>query len=134
MCGLNWSAIEPSIFGTLFERGLDPDKRSQLGAHYTSNDDILLVVEPVLMAPLRRAWAAIQTQVRLLADQLGASMRLPTPSAPPLARTTPGKCTVLRGKATALLTAFREQIAAVQILDAACGSGNFLVCGAPAAA
>jgi hypothetical protein len=32
---LNWSAIDPSIFGTLFERGLDPAKRSQLGAHYT---------------------------------------------------------------------------------------------------
>lgn len=33
--GLNWSAIDVSIFGTLFERGLDPKKRSQLGAHYT---------------------------------------------------------------------------------------------------
>ena len=31
----DWSAIDPSIFGTLFERGLDPSKRSQLGAHYT---------------------------------------------------------------------------------------------------
>jgi hypothetical protein len=46
---LDWGAIEPSIFGTLFERGLDPSKRSQLGAHYTSKDDILLIVEPVLM-------------------------------------------------------------------------------------
>jgi hypothetical protein len=36
---LDWSAIEPAIFGTLFERSLDPDKRSQLGAHYTSRDD-----------------------------------------------------------------------------------------------
>ena len=49
---LDWGAIEPSIFGTLFERGLDPSKRSQLGAHYTSKEDILLIVEPVLMAPL----------------------------------------------------------------------------------
>ena len=32
---LDWSEIDPSILGTLFERGLDPDKRSQLGAHYT---------------------------------------------------------------------------------------------------
>ena len=51
---LDWGAIEPSIFGTLFERGLDPKKRSQLGAHYTGEDDILLIVEPVLMVPLRR--------------------------------------------------------------------------------
>jgi hypothetical protein len=33
--GLDWGAIKPSIFGTLFERGLDPAKRSELGAHYT---------------------------------------------------------------------------------------------------
>jgi len=33
---LDWAAIEPSIFGTLFVRGIDPAKRSQLGAHYTS--------------------------------------------------------------------------------------------------
>ena len=33
---LDWAEIDPSIFGTLFERGLDPAKRSQLGAHYTN--------------------------------------------------------------------------------------------------
>jgi hypothetical protein len=37
---LDWSAVDPSIFGTLFERGMDPGKRSQLGAHYTSREDI----------------------------------------------------------------------------------------------
>lgn len=57
---LDWSAIEPSIFGTLFERGLDPAKRSQIGAHYTSRKDIEAIVEPVLMAPLRREWEAVQ--------------------------------------------------------------------------
>jgi len=35
---LDWSAVEPSIFGTLFERGLDPAKRSQLGAHFTGKE------------------------------------------------------------------------------------------------
>ncbi len=33
---LDSAEVDPSILGTLFERGLDPDKRSQLGAHYTS--------------------------------------------------------------------------------------------------
>jgi hypothetical protein len=54
IAALDWGSIEPSILGTLFERSLDPAKRSQLGAHYTSREDILLLVEPVLMAPLRR--------------------------------------------------------------------------------
>ncbi len=57
---LDWSAVEPSIFGTLFERGLDPAKRSQIGAHYTSRADIETLVEPVLMAPLRREWEAVK--------------------------------------------------------------------------
>ena len=59
---LDWASVEPAIFGTLFERSLDPSKRAQLGAHYTSRDDILLMVEPVLMAPLRRRWAAVQSR------------------------------------------------------------------------
>ena len=37
---LDWSEVDPSILGTLFERGLDPDKRAQLGAHYTDRDKI----------------------------------------------------------------------------------------------
>ena len=40
---LDWSEIDPSILGTLFERGLDPDKRAQLGAHYTDRDKIMLI-------------------------------------------------------------------------------------------
>lgn len=39
---LDWSDIDPSILGTLFERGLYPAKRSQLGAHYTDRDKIKL--------------------------------------------------------------------------------------------
>ena len=66
---LDWSAIEPSIFGTLFERSLDPAKRAQLGAHYTGEEDILLIVEPVLMAPLRRRWAEVQAEARAKAEQ-----------------------------------------------------------------
>ena len=37
------------------ERSLNPDKRSQLGTHYTSAADILLIVEPVVMALCKRA-------------------------------------------------------------------------------
>ncbi len=63
---LNWSYVEPSVFGTLFERSLNPDKRSQLGAHYTSAEDILLIVEPVVMAPLAARWAAVKAEAASL--------------------------------------------------------------------
>ena len=60
---LDWGAVDPSIFGTLFKRGMDPNKRSQLGAHYTSRQDIETLVEPVVMQPLRQEWDEIRKQV-----------------------------------------------------------------------
>ena len=57
-CVLDWSEIDPGIFGTLFERGLDPNKRSQLGAHYTDPDTIMKIVGPVVIEPLLAEWEA----------------------------------------------------------------------------
>ncbi len=66
----DWSVVEPHIFGTLFERTLDPAKRSQIGAHYTSSDDIRTLVEPVMMAPLRREWQAVRDKCESLLPKL----------------------------------------------------------------
>ena len=59
----DWSHIEPVIFGTLFERSLDEAKRSMIGAHYTSPEDILLLIEPVVMDPLKRRWETVKQSV-----------------------------------------------------------------------
>ena len=98
----NWRSIEPSIFGTLFERALDASKRAQTGAHYTGADDIELVVEPVVMTPLRREWDAARQEIDLLLDEANADA------------------------ARERLEAFRRRLASVTVLDPACGSGNFL--------
>jgi type II restriction/modification system DNA methylase subunit YeeA len=60
---LDWAEIDPSIFGTLFERGLDPDKRSQLGAHYTDRDKIMLIVEPVITRPWLAEWQHTKAEI-----------------------------------------------------------------------
>src|SRR5216684_5688079 len=70
---LDWSQVEPAIFGTLFERGLDPGKRSQLGAHHTSREDILLIVEPVVIEPLQRRWATVKAEATALAEAATAA-------------------------------------------------------------
>ena len=101
-CERNWRDIEPSIFGTLFERALDASKRAQTGAHYTGADDIELVVEPVVMTPLRREWEETRQEINDLLDEEDAD------------------------EARARLDAFRERLASVRVLDPACGSGNFL--------
>jgi len=111
--GLDWSSIEPSILGTLFERSLDPEKRAQLGAHYTSREDILLIVEPVLMTPIQRRWAEVEKEARQLADKRDNQTRR-------------SDRTKTESKLASLLEGFAEEIRSVRVLDPACGSGNFL--------
>jgi hypothetical protein len=59
----DWSEIDPSIFGTLFVRGLDPDKRSETGSEYTDREKIMTLVEPVITEPLLREWATVRDGV-----------------------------------------------------------------------
>lgn len=97
---LDWSDIDPSIFGTLFERGLDPTKRSQLGAHYTDPDKIMMIVRPVITEPLWGEWEAVK-----------ATIQKPRTS---------------EKRKRELLGAFLERLKNFRVLDPACGSGNFL--------
>ena len=97
---LDWSDIDPSIFGTLFERGLDPSKRSQLGAHYTDPEKIMMIVRPVVIKPLLREWGAVKTAM--------------------------GKAKTSEKKKKELFGSFLERLKSFRVLDPACGSGNFL--------
>ena len=108
--GLDWSQVEPAIFGTLFERGLDPSKRSQLGAHYTDRESIYRLIEPVVIEPLRRDFEETKGRVTAL---LAEDRRI-------TARTRPDR------NPTAVFNAFLDRVRAVRVLDPACGSGNFL--------
>ncbi|WP_425230981.1 DNA methyltransferase [Sphingomonas sp.] len=62
-CKQHWAEIDPSILGTLFERGLDPGKRSQLGAHYTDRAKIELIVDPTIAGPLTAEWVGLRDRV-----------------------------------------------------------------------
>ena len=110
---LDWSEIDPSILGTLFERGLDPDKRSQLGAHYTDHDKIMSIVEPVVVRPWLDEWTASKAEITGALDKAeGAKSQS--------ARTTQ------RRRANRLLRDFLDRLRRFTVLDPACGSGNFL--------
>jgi len=111
LSNLNWADVEPAIFGTLFERILDPARRRQLGLVYTSRADIELIVGPVLMDPLRREWERVKADIE---DYLGAASYQGVGSA------------IRATKLKELLTPFHERLCAVRVLDPACGSGNFL--------
>ncbi len=116
---LDWSQVEPAILGTLFERGFDPDKRGQLGAHYTDREKILMVVDPVVMTPLRREFAAMQERVEGL-------MKDRDPSPPTREGRRRANLPKWEQNAEAAWRAFLDRLRDVRVLDPACGSGNFL--------
>jgi len=113
VAGLDWSAIEPSIFGTLFERGLDPGKRAQIGAHYTDPQSIMRIVQPVVIEPLAVQWAQAKRKIETLcgeaAKKLDHSIK-----------------TRAHKKAQQIYNTFLNTLAEFRVLDPACGSGNFL--------
>ena len=151
-CERNWRDIEPSIFGTLFERALDASKRAQTGAHYTGAEDIELVVEPVVMTPLRREWETARGEIEgLLASssssgssEAGFSGFADFRDGGPRSELSEAGFTDFQDygpqsrqsqnpvnpdsdnlAARACLESFRRRLASVTVLDPACGSGNF---------
>lgn len=84
----DWSQVNPAIFGTLFQASMDAEERHALGAHFTSEADILRVVTPTIIRPWRERIEHASTMKDLLA--------------------------------------LRAEMLRYRVLDAACGSGNFL--------
>ncbi len=116
---LDWSEVDPSILGTLFERGLDPGKRAQLGAHYTDRDKIMLIVEPVIVRPWLAEWETTK-------NLIGAELNYAEAARQRGRAAAAGEETRRRDRAERLLHDFLERLRAFTVLDPACGSGNFL--------
>ncbi len=143
---LDWAEIDPSILGTLFERGLDPSKRGQLGAHYTGRTTIEQIVEPVVRRPLLAEWQAARMRIAslleerrqlLAAEGAGGLAALSGEAITAEARaaraamrrggaTRTKKANALRAEAEATYAGFLRRLRAFRVLDPACGSGNFL--------
>ena len=79
-CRFDWSEISPAIFGALFQSVMDPVERRAKGAHYTTEKNILKVIEPLFMDDLRAEFARLKsrkdsrrlTELRRLQERLGA--------------------------------------------------------------
>lgn len=52
-CNLDWGQVSPAIFGSLFQGIMDADMRRSLGAHYTSEQNIMKVIEPLFLDDLK---------------------------------------------------------------------------------
>lgn len=115
---LDWRAIDPTIFGTLFERGLNPKARAPLGAHYTDVETILKLIRPLIIEPLSAEWA----QIKPLLQEVQSRTDLLQAQGKKLTKT-------VKDAHKAAMSAFLgylERLKNFRVLDPACGSGNFL--------
>lgn len=62
VCGFRWEAISPAIFGSLFQSVLNKEERRKRGAHYTSEKNILKVIEPLFMDDLKAEFARLKAR------------------------------------------------------------------------
>jgi hypothetical protein len=140
----DWSAVEPSIFGTLLTRALDCRERHKLGAEYTPRSYVERLIRPTIIGPLRDEWDAVRVaaatlheeadQIEIQADQLqveGAAQLAAGTSAK--AKETGAESTRLRreaarkdAEALEQVIAFHRRLCKLRVLDPACGTANFL--------
>jgi SAM-dependent methyltransferase len=108
---VDWTRVEPAIFGTLLERALDAKDRSRLGAHYTPRLYVERIVQVAVMEPLRVEWRDVQIKMQEAIENSGT--------------TVPEK---EKGQveAIAFARAFHHRLCETRVLDPACGTGNFL--------
>lgn len=89
-CKFNWGEISPVIFGSIFQSAMSPEKRDELGVYYTSETDILKLLNPLMLDELNQNFKSYMYNKKKLEDLL-------------------------------------NEINNIQILDPACGCGNFLI-------
>ena len=61
-CRLDWGQISPAVFGSLFQGIMDPEARRNLGAHYTSEKNILKAIGPLFMDDLRAEFSSLKAR------------------------------------------------------------------------
>ncbi|MCX6873156.1 MAG: class I SAM-dependent DNA methyltransferase [Verrucomicrobia bacterium] len=140
----DWSAVEPSIFGTLLTRALDSRERHKLGAEYTPRAYVERLIRPTIIGPLRDEWDAVRVAAVTLhdeahlaenqADQLQADATAKlTTGAPAEAKQLGAEAVRLRkesdkrhAEALQQVITFHRHLCKLRILDPACGTANFL--------
>jgi hypothetical protein len=97
-CYIDWSKISPAIFGSMFQSVMNPTERRNLGAHYTSETNILKLIKPLFLDELWREFENIK-----------------------------GNTSTGSAQAKSKLQEFHKKLSDLKFLDPACGCGNFLV-------
>lgn len=114
-CGkLSWSEISPAVFGAMFQGAMNKEERRNMGAHYTSEENILKLIKPLFLDDLYAEFEELKKKADPL--KLGAA--------------TAKRADSSRRKNFAvrkMFYDFLEEVGKLKFLDPACGCGNFLL-------
>jgi len=140
----DWSAVEPSIFGTLLTRALDSRERHKLGAEYTPRAYVERLIRPTIIGPLRDEWDAVRVAAVTLHDEAhlaeNQADQLQADATAKLAGGAAAEAKQLGAEAVRLrkesdkrhaealqqVITFHRHLCKLRILDPACGTANFL--------
>ena len=122
---LEWDQIDSAIFGTLFERCLEPGERAPLGAHYTDRETLNDIVFPTIVKPLRREWRAVEAEVKEDMERYRSAL-FEAERAGERAASVLRRGERARTRARKARDSYLERLRTFRVLDPACGSGNFL--------
>ena len=67
-CELDWAKISPAIFGSLFQAVMNPEERRNLGAHYTSEKNILRLIKPLFLDDLYKEFESVKNNKKQLKE------------------------------------------------------------------
>lgn len=112
---LDWSKINPDIFGSMIQAVVNPDVRANQGMHYTSVPNIMKVINPLFLDELRGIYSELNEEQDKLKKQkdVGATSQSQYIN----------MCKPIEKKCRALLL----RMSKMKFFDPACGSGNFLI-------
>lgn len=69
-CNFDWGDVSPAIFGSMFQSVMDSDKRRDIGGHYTSEQNIIKIINPLFLDDLRNEFESHKNNKRYLEELL----------------------------------------------------------------
>ncbi|MBO0455698.1 class I SAM-dependent DNA methyltransferase [Enterococcus hulanensis] len=113
-CGelLDWSRINPDIFGSMIQAIATEDSRSHLGMHYTSVPNIMKVINPLFLSEIKQQFKEIKETWNNAINERNLGRK---------------KISDIRKRHLDQLSVLTNRIRNMKFFDPACGSGNFLI-------
>ncbi len=131
-CGkLQWKEISPAVFGAMFQGAMNKEDRRTLGAHYTSEENILKIIKPLFLDHLYAQFEELKLQTKPLLDKIEAlpflknkrSTRIWSASYDFYSQ----EQLKIEEQRRQVFYDFLARIGRLKFLDPACGCGNFLL-------